>query len=142
MIIYKLLGMNTRNLKAITITLLSLSTLITILTMLSSSDQKIDLSLVYFILWGISPYVCLSLIDLLFRKIGRSQKTYLFSCIASVLMFCLTVMAYVGIQKDRSSTAGLAFLFVPFWLNVGVFIVFVASLIVTLLSKPSNDTNK
>lgn len=126
--------MNYRNLKAITITLLSLSTFITILTIVFASNQKIDLGLIYFILWGVSPYVCLFLIDLLFRKIGRSQKTYLFSCLASVLMFCLTVTAYVGISRDRSSTAGLAFVFIPPWLNLGALLLFVVNLIATLLS--------
>ena len=133
--------MNDKDLRVIEISALSISVIVTVLAMMRAAAWEIKSGTFLFILWGISPYLFLFLVDVLLRKIKPIPKMFLVFCVASLLMLGFTLLAYVGTLGDRSSTYGLIFLFVPFYLFVGGAIFLVGGLIWALLSKPSKDKN-
>lgn len=131
--------MNDRNLRLVEISALSISIAVTLLAMLRAADGEIKTGTVLFILWGISPYICLFLADVVLRMIASIPKMFPVFCIASLLMLGFTLLAYVGTLGDQSSTYGLIFLFVPFYLLVGGTIFLGGGLIWALLSKSPTD---
>ena len=133
--------MNDRNLRAIEISALSISIIVTVFAMLRAAAWEINSGTFLFILWGISPYICLFLVDVVLRKIVQTLRMILVFCVASLLMLGFTLLAYVGTLGDKSSTYGLIFLFVPFYLLVGGIIFLGGGLIWVLLSKSSKDKN-
>ena len=133
--------MNEKNLKAVGFLALLVSVIVTVIAMLSAAVWNLELGLLAFIIWGISPYICFLAVILLllrFTSITRISSTF---CIVSLLMLALTLFAYVGTLGDKSSTYGLIFVFVPFYLHVGSFFLLGCSLIWGLLSRFFKDKN-
>ncbi|HEX8737315.1 MAG TPA: hypothetical protein VF721_18425 [Pyrinomonadaceae bacterium] len=133
--------MNDRDSRAIEITALSLSIIVTALAMLHAGAWKIDLVGLLIMLLTISPYICLFLADIGLRKTAPNLKMSSVFCAASLLMLGFTLLTYIGTLGDSSSTYALIFLFVPFYLYVGGAIFLGGGLLWALLSKASGDKN-
>ena len=131
--------MKDKNLKAIEISALTVSIIVTTFAMLYASEWEINSGALLFILWGISPYICLFLVDAVLRKIALVPKMSLVFCVISVLMLGFTLLAYLGTLGDKSSTYALIFLFVPFYLFIGSAVFLICGLIWALFSKSSKD---
>jgi len=129
--------MNDKNLRVVAISALSLSIIVTVLALLRAAAWEIGSGQLLFILWAISPYISLFLVDVLLRKITSISKLSLLFCVTSLLMLGFTLLAYIGTLGDKSSTYALIFVFVPFCLYVGGIIVFGVGLILALLLKSS-----
>lgn len=134
--------MDNKKLRIIEIAALSVSVIVTVFTMLRAAEWQIDSATILFIFWGISPYICLFLVDVLLKKIAPSLNLFLVFCSASLLMLGFTILAYVGTLGDESSTFGLIFLFVPFYLYIGGIIFLGGGLIWALLTKSRKDKSK
>lgn len=127
--------MNEKNLRVIGILALILSGIVTALVMLRAAVWEIGLEHIVFILWAVSPYISLFLADVALRRLTSLSKMSLLFCVTGLLMLGFTLLAYVGTLGDKSSTYGLIFLFVPFYLYVGGVIVLGVGLILALLAK-------
>ena len=134
--------MNDKNLRVIGISALLLSIIVTVLLMLRAAAWEIGSGQLLFILWAISPYISLFLVDVLLRKITSISKLSLLFCVTSLLMLGFTLLAYVGTLGDKSSTYALIFVAVPFYLYVGGVLVFGIGLILALLLKSSKNEEK
>jgi membrane-associated HD superfamily phosphohydrolase len=135
------MAMNDKNLRAIEISALSVSIIVTTLAMLRAAAGEISSGAFLFILWAVSPHICLFLVDVALRKIAPTLKMSLVFCVTSLLMLGFTLLAYVGTLGDKSSTYGLIFVFVPFYLYIGGIILLIGGLIWALLSKSSTGNN-
>jgi hypothetical protein len=140
--------MNNGNLRTIEISALSVSVIVTALAMLRAAMWKIDSGALLFILFAISPYICLFLFDVVLRRDvllkkipSVSEKMPRVFCVTSLLMLGFTLLTYVGTIGDRSSTYALIFLFVPFYLFAGGAVIVGGGLIWALFSKSSEDKN-
>lgn len=131
--------MNGKNLRFIEISALSVSVVATVLTMLRAAAWEIKPEAFLFIIWGVSPYICLFLFDAALRWIAPIPKMVSVFCVTSLLMLGLTLFAYVGALGDESSTDSLIFLFVPIYLYIGAAVFLGGGLIWALLSKPSKE---
>ena len=135
------MAMNDKNLIVIEILALSVSIIVTVLAMLRAAAWEFKPGTFPFILWGISPYICLFSVDIVLRRLASVSKMSLVFCVTSVLMLGFTLLTYVGTLGDKSSTYALIFLFVPFYLYIGGIIFLGGGLIWALLTKSSKDTN-
>jgi hypothetical protein len=129
--------MNNKNLRTIEISALAVSIIVTVLAMLRSAAWQIDSGTFLFILWAVSPYICLFLADFAFKRISLISKMLPVFCAVSVLMLAFTLLVYVGTLGDGSSTYALVFLFIPIYLFIGGIIFCGAGLIWALFSKSS-----
>ncbi len=120
---------------------LSMAVVVTLLTMLEAVERQINLGTIGFMLWAIAPYICFSAAVFLLSKFTSLARMPLIFFVISVLMLVLTLLAYVGIPSDESSTAALVFVFVPLYLFIGSFLLLGGGLILTLLFKPRRSEN-
>lgn len=133
--------MDNGNLRVIETSALLLSIFVPGVCLPRSAGWEISSGHIPFILWVVSPYICLFLLDVLLQRAKRIPEMPLFFCVVSLLMLGFTLFAYVGTMGDKSSTYGLIFIFVPFYLYVGSFILVVGNVIWVLLLEPSKDKN-
>ena len=128
--------MNDKNLKTVGIAALLVSIITTILVILRASVWEIGLEHI-FILWTISPYIFLFIADVVLRRLTSISKLPLIFCVTALLMLAFTLLLYVSALSslDESSTAGVIFIFAPFYLYIEGIIVFGIGLILTLLAK-------
>ncbi len=133
------MAMNDRNLRTIEISALSVSIIVTVLAMLYAAAWEISLESFLFILWAVSPYICLFLVGVLLRKITSISKISLVFCVTSLLMLGFTLLIYIGTLGDESSTYALIFLFVPIYLYIGGIILLGSGLILALFLRSSKD---
>jgi hypothetical protein len=131
--------MSEKNLRAIEISALVLSIIVTLLAMLRAAAWSIDSGMLLFMLWAVSPYICFFFADIVLRKLLSLPKMPLIFCVISLLLLGSTLVTYIGTMNDRSSTYALIFLFVPIYLYIGSFILLGASIIFALLSKRSQS---
>lgn len=133
--------MNNKILNTVKLYALALSIIATILVMLYAAAWQIDSGGVLFILWGISPYIAVFLVDILLRKLLSPPRQPLIFCITAVLMLAFTLFVYGGIFGNESSTFALVFLFIPIYLFIGAFVLIVIGSLLGLLFKPSKPEN-
>ena len=107
------------------------------LAMLRAAGNHFDIGIILLILWGISPYAILITGEFVIRKIAIIPKITKFFCAISVLLLTLTIYACLEVLVSRSSTAGLMFVFLPFYLNIFVIFFVVSALIWATRSKSS-----
>ena len=129
--------MNNKILKSVEISALALSIITTVLAMLYSAGWSIDFGAVLFILWAISPYICVFSIGQLLKKITSIPQTSLLFCTVAILMFVFTLLTYSTMFANQSSTAALAFVIVPFYLFIGSFILLGIGLLFAFFFKRS-----
>jgi hypothetical protein len=115
----------------LTAVLLACSAIATVVSMIRSSDG-IDAGLLAFIAWALSPYVCFFFASTLLQKALRLPYLPIATTVIAVLMLLLALQ-YLGIPSDTSSTAGLAFVFVPLYMYVGSFLLLTAVTVVMLV---------
>lgn len=127
--------MNNKNLRIIEISAFITAVIVTIVTMLYAADLSIDFGAILFILWAISPYICVFLTGLLLRKFTSIPKIPLIFSIVSLLMLVFTLLIYPGVFFDQSSTFALVFLFIPVYLFIGSFIVVGTGLMLAIFLK-------
>lgn len=113
--------MNNKNLKTVEISALLLSAIVTVAAILYSANLSVDFAAFLFILWAVSPYICVFLAGHLVGKIKSIPQTSLIFCVVSVLMLAFTLLIYLGAFFDQSSTYALVFLFIPVYLFIGSF---------------------
>ena len=116
----------------LTAALLACSAVITAVSMIRSAEG-VDLGVIFFIAWAISPYFCFYAATMLLQRFIRSPHLPAASVVIAVLMLLFTTMSYVSIASDTSSTASLAFVFVPLYVYVGSFLLLSAAMLITLL---------
>ena len=133
--------MNNKILNTVKLYALALSIIATILVMLYAAAWQIDMGGVVFILWGISPYIAVSLVDILLRKLLSQPRQPLIFCITAVLMLAFTLLVYGNIFGNESSTFALVFLFIPIYLFIGAFVLIFIGSLLGLLFKPSKPEN-
>jgi peptidoglycan/LPS O-acetylase OafA/YrhL len=133
--------MNDKNLRTVEISALSISIIVTALATLGVTMWEINLGTFLFILWGISPYVCLFLAGVLLRKIAPNLKMSLVFCATSLLMLGFTLLLSVGRLVDKSLMDPFVFLFFPIYLNIAGAVLIGGGLIWALLSKFSRNTS-
>lgn len=131
--------MNDKILKGIQFSALFVSIVVTALLMLVASAGTAHLGVFIFILWAISPYICVFIFDIVLSKIAPKLKLDLILCIISVLMTLLTLYVYIGASQSKSSTAGLVFIFFPLYLHVGWVVILGIGLVWALLPKSPDD---
>ncbi len=113
--------MNNNKLKTVEISALLLSAIVTVAAMLYSANWSVDLTWFLFIIWAVSPYICVFLAGHLAEKIKSIPQTSVVFCVAAVLMLAFTLLTYLGAFFDQSSTYALVFLFIPVYLFIGSF---------------------
>lgn len=133
----KTINTSDKNLRLVEVSALSVSIVVTVFAMLRASVWKIDLTTFLFLLWAVSPFIFLFLIDAGLRKFAPRLKMPVIFCLTAILMLGLTLLTYLGTLGDESSTYGLLFLFAPVYLYAGAIIFLAAGLIWTLFSKSS-----
>jgi len=84
-------------------------------------DGVVDAWTVGVALWQAMPFVVL----LLLNRVGFS---HLGTTVMAVVIAALTVFGYVAVERDDSSTAGIALLFFPLYLAVLVVVAFFVDL--------------
>ena len=136
-IFYVVILMKNRDIRYIGISASWLSICVIGLAMLRAAGTHFDIGIILFILWGISPYAILIAGEFVIRKIAVIPKITKFFCVISVLLLALTIYACIEVFTSRSSTAGLMFVFLPFYLNLLVVISVVSGLIWASRSKSS-----
>ncbi len=129
--------MHEKKLRIIEFAALFLCVIVTVLAMLRAAAWNLNAGAALFILWAISPYLCLYLADRALRKIAAIPRMPLVFCVISILMLAFTLLGYVGTLGDTSSTYALIFLFVPVSLFIGSFILLAVGLGVALFLRPS-----
>lgn len=112
---------------------LTVSAIVTVWTMLRAAAWQIDLAALAIIGWAISPYAVLFVAGVLLRKYTSLPRVSLVSCVTAILMLAFTLLIYLGTPSDDSSTYALIFIFVPAWLYIGGFIVFIVGLLAAWL---------
>lgn len=127
--------MNNKNLKIIEISALILAVIVTVVTMLYAAAWSIDFGAILFVLWAVSPYICVFLAGSLVRKFTSIPKTSLIFSIVSLLMLVFTLLIYPGVFFDQSSTFALVFLVIPVYLFIGSFIVVGTGLMLAIFLK-------
>ncbi len=113
---------------------LILSAIVTVLTMWHASGQTIDIGILGFMIWGISPYVCFFIATYLLERFTSVPHIPGIGFLIAFLMLAFTLLAYLGTLNDTSSTYGLIFVFVPFWLFAGSFLLLGISVLVVWLA--------
>jgi len=126
--------MNANKLRTIEIFALIISAFVTVWAMLKAAAWQIDFAAIVLICWAVSPYAALFATSVLLDKFTALPKIWLVSCVTSVLMLAFTLLVYVGTAGDDSSTYALIFIFVPIWLYVGGFALFILGLLTAWLS--------
>ena len=115
----------------LSVALLSCSGLVTAISMIRSAEG-VDLAVLIFILWAISPYICFYAASILLQKFIRSAHLPAATVVISVLMLAFTTLSYISAGSDVSSTASLAFIFIPIYVYVGSFLLLSAAMLVSL----------
>lgn len=134
--------MSEKTFRIIEFAALFLCIIVTVLAMLRAAGWQVNRGAVLFILWAISPYLCLCLADRVLRKIASIPRMPLVFCVISILMLGFTLLAYIGTLGDSSSNYALIFLFVPVYLLLGSFILLVVGLGLALFFRPSGTRNE
>ena len=114
--------MDTKILKVIGILALAVAAVVTIKTMLDAGQWNIDLRMMIFIGWAVSPYVVFFAASALLERFASTFIMSTIFCIISVLMLASTLFFYVGTLTGESSTEALIFIFAPVYLYIGSFI--------------------
>jgi hypothetical protein len=117
--------------RLLTAALLTCSAIVTAVSMIRSA-QGVDAGVLIFIAWAISPYICFFAASTLLQRFVRSPHLAAASLVISVLMLLFTVLSYVSIASDTSSTASLAYIVIPVYVYVGSFLLLSAALIISL----------
>lgn len=102
----------------LTTTCLIVCSLISLFVMLKMAGSDVEIDSILFGLWVISPYLGLIGLIYLLDK-AKLQHIREVSFLVSLLMLAFTSLVYVGTLGDKSSTAGLIFIFVPLWAHIG-----------------------
>jgi hypothetical protein len=128
--------MEEKSIKRLFYLMITLSVCVTLISLFSDANRKLrfEFEFLIFIIWAISPYACLYLVDVGLRKIYSISNMSIFLLVVSTLMFFFTLMYFDGGVR-KSSTDALKYLFVPFFLHIGWFAAFETAIIWTLLSK-------
>jgi hypothetical protein len=115
---------------------LSISSALTILSIFQATGLKISLELELFliIIWAISPYLCMYLVDVLLRRVYAISNMSLFLTVSSFAMLLFT-LTYFDSGGRKSSTDALKYLFAPFFLHIIWFAAFEIATIWTLFWK-------
>ncbi len=129
--------MENKNLKIVEIAALVLSVIVTVAAMLYSANWSVDLGAFLFILWAISPYICVFFVGQLVKKFTSIPQTSLIFCVVSLLMLAFTLLTYLGAFFDQSSTYALVFLFIPVYLFIGSFLLIGIGLLFAFFFKRS-----
>ena len=132
------MAMNDSNLRYIGISASWLSMCIVGLALLNMAGSDANVGIILFILWCISPYLVLILGEFIIRKIVIIPQITKFFSIVSVLLLIFTIIGCIEVTNSRSSTTGLVFIFVPFYLNILVTFLVISGLIWAASSKYSN----
>ena len=98
---------------------LVIGAMIAVWAALRASDGGSDPAFLLFLLWIVSPYLVLLVITWPVERFTEIPGRYGIGCVVAILMLGFSLLAYVGTAGDRSSTYGLIFIFVPFWLHIG-----------------------
>jgi len=130
--------MNDRDLRYIGISASWLSICIVGLALLNMAGSEANVGIILFILWCISPYLVLILGEFVVRKIAVIPKITKFFSLVSVLLLIFTIVSCIEVIKSKSSTTGLVFIFVPFYLNILVTFLIISGLIWAASSKSIN----
>jgi hypothetical protein len=128
--------MEEKNIKRLFYLTIILSVGVALISMLSDASWKLrfDFEFLLFVVWIISPYICLYLVGVGLKKIYLISNMSVFLPVVSTLMFFFTLM-YLENGVRKSSTDALKYLFVPFFLHIGWSVAFVSAIIWSLLSK-------
>jgi hypothetical protein len=128
--------MQDKSIRIFTVAVLLLSSALTILSIFQSAGWKLslELELLLIIIWAISPYVCMYLIDVLLRRVYSVSNMSLFLAVSSFTTFLLT-LTYFNSGGRKSSTDALKYLFVPCFLHILWFAAFEIAIIWTLFWK-------
>ena len=94
---------------------------VTVFTMLRAGGWSLDLGMIAFIVWAISPLICFAAAIRGLTKLSSIRYIPLVGAVAAVLMLAFTVYVYWNFENDTSSTASLIFLVVPIYLYIGGF---------------------
>ena len=127
--------MQKTTLSAIKFIALSIAAIITVVIMLRAADGKIDPGTLFFMLWGISPYLVFMVVTGLLEHFTRLPRLLVIACVISLLMLGFTLFAYVTTLNDTSSTGAIIFVFVPLWLYIGSFIFLTVGILVSWILK-------
>ncbi|MFH1614402.1 MAG: hypothetical protein ABIG61_04880 [Planctomycetota bacterium] len=103
---------------------LLLSLMVALLRMLQASGWNFE-AMGLFGGWVVTPYIVFFCISFLMKE---STKNDLSTCLASLFMLVFTLLFYIDISS--SSTAGLIFIFAPFYLLIGIPIFIVISFVI------------
>ncbi len=133
--------MNYKTTKSIEISAIILSIVMTVLIMLYSANWSVNFGTILFILWAIMPYISVFFVGRLFQKLTKISKIPVIFCVVSILMLAATLFAYIGTIRNDSSTAALAFVFVPFYLFIGSFLLIGIGMIWAAFSKSKKKEN-
>jgi quinol-cytochrome oxidoreductase complex cytochrome b subunit len=125
--------MNTKKLRAVELAALAIAAVITVLLMLRAAEWNIDLGVLLFIVWAVSPYICFYIASILVEKFTSLSNVPLISCIVSLLMLAFTFITYLASLNDTSSASSLIFVFVPLLLYIGSFSVLIIGLVLIKL---------
>ena len=129
--------MKERDLRYIGISVSWVSVCVSGLFILYVARPNPSAGIIPFILWVISPYAILMLGEFVIRKIKIVPKLTKFFCVTAGLLLFFTVYAYLDVLGSKSSTAGLAFVFVPLYLNMIVIALIVSGMIWAAISTSS-----
>lgn len=115
---------------------LILSAIVTVVTMWHASGQTMDIGVLGFMLWGISPYICFSIVTYLLERFTATPHIRMIGCFISFLMLGFTLLGYKSMFGNRSgsSTDALVFVFVPLWLFIGSFLLLGLGSLISWLS--------
>ncbi len=101
--------------------------------MARAAAWDLDLGLIVFIAWAVSPYLVFFTAGRVLKRFVPSAGLSYATLAIALLMLAFTVMVYAGINQDPSSTASLIFVFAPLYIYIGSFFLLTVSVIVMLI---------
>lgn len=106
---------------------LNISMVVTIWAILGAANWEMGFGVMVFIIWAVSPYLFVILVDFISSRYADMPKMHIVLCLLSLLMLGVTGLVYGAGLTGESSTESLIFIFLPLYLNIGSFIILALS---------------
>lgn len=106
---------------------LTISMVVTIWAILGAANWEMGFGVMVFIIWAVSPYLFVILVDFISSRYADMPKMHIVLCLLSLLMLGVTGLVYGAGLTGESSTESLIFIFLPLYLNIGSFIILALS---------------
>ena len=125
--------------KPLTFLLLIASAAVAVGSMMRSATGSIDLGIVAFMAWAVSPYVLFAVVVYALARFTRVGHIWAIGAGIAALMLIFSVYSYVMAMDGQGSTEAIAYVVVPVFLHAGALICLAAGVIISkFTSRPTS----